>query len=129
MKEVDVSNCTLICAGDSWTHEQFPSAPNMSTLLERKENYCTWFQPKDGGVDDQFPAFRIQSKYYAISLRVQKVLFRHVRLKRNFNNREKTANGVEKLKIPKSLLMDKQRTSCRFKVQLQFNFLLLMSIY
>ena len=118
MKEIDVSGCDLVCAGQTWEHDQMPNAPEMSRFLERQENLCFWFQPSDGTVDDQFPVLSIKNRYYTISLRVQKALFRHCRLRKGFVNREYTPNGKMKLIIPKPLLVDKQRTSNRFLVRL-----------
>lgn len=116
MREVDVSKCELIHAGRAWEHEKQPSSKDMISLLERNEKYCSWFQPIDGTVEDQFPAIEIRGKYWLLSLRVQKAIFRHVRLRKGFVNREVVPNGREKLRIPKPLLTEKQRTASRFTV-------------
>lgn len=116
MKPVDVSNCEVVWAGEEWTHEKQPSRKEMIPLLERHEQYCTWFQPLGGTIEDQFPAMNINGKYCQPSLRVQKALFRHVRLRKDFVNREVIANGRLKLRIPKPLLIDKRRTAKRFNV-------------
>ena len=118
MREVDVSCCELIHAGQPWDHEKQPSSKEMIPLLERKEKYCSWFQPLGGTVEDQFPAIEIDGKYWQLSLRVQKAIFRHVRLRKGFVNREVVANGREKLRIPQPLLTEKQRTANRFTVSL-----------
>lgn len=119
MKEVDVSRCVLVHAGQSWEHDQQPCSKEMIPFLERRENYCSWFQPIGGTVDDQFPAMRIKSKYYLLSLRVQKAIFRHVRLRRGFVNREYVPDGRVKLRIPQPLLLEKRRTAKRFMVSVQ----------
>ncbi len=116
MKEVDISSCILVHAGQEWEYDQQPCSKDMIPLLERKENYCSWFQPINGTVDDQFPAMRIKSKYYLLSLRVQKAVFRHVRLRRGFVNREYVPDGRVKLRIPQPLLLEKRRTAKRFMV-------------
>ena len=116
MKEVDVSSCELVHAGREWDYPQQPCAKEMIPLLERRETYCSWFQPINGTVDDQFPAMKIKSKYYLLSVRVEKAIFRHVRLKRGFVNRECVADGRLKLRIPRPLLIEKRRTARRFTV-------------
>jgi hypothetical protein len=88
----------------------------MIHLLERAEAFVSWFQPKNGNIDDQFPTIRVGNKYCKLSLRLQKALFRHVRLSRDFQNREKTPDGVVKLRIPTALLDDKKKTASRFMV-------------
>lgn len=117
MREVDVSNCELISAGESWNKAQEPCSKEMIKHLERNERYCSWFQPSGGDIDSQFPAIRIDNKYYQMSLRVQKAVFRHIRLHKNFKNRERVADGRNKLRIPLRLLMEKKRTSNRFIVR------------
>jgi hypothetical protein len=43
-------------------------------------------------------------------------IFRHMRLSANFVNLEVTVTGVPKLRIPTTLLREKQRTAKRFSV-------------
>jgi hypothetical protein len=117
MKEVDVSACELIYAGRSWEQDKEPCSKEMIRMLERNETYCTWFQPHGKGVESQFPAIQINQRFYQLSLRVQKAIFRHVRLNRKFENFERVADGRLKLKIPQRLLMEKKRTSNRFTVR------------
>ncbi len=117
MKEIDVSQCELVFAGEQWNHPRQPCCKEMIPLLERKESYCSWFQPKGGSVEDQFPAMRIKKKYYQLSLRVQKAIFRHIRLRKGFVNIEHVPDGRAKLRIPKPLLLEKRRTATRFMVK------------
>lgn len=117
MRELDVSQCELICPGKCWDHEKEPCCKDMLRLLERRENYCFWFQPKDKGVEHQFPALQVRGKFYSPSLRIQKAIFRHIRLHKDFHNREVIADGRQKLRIPQTLLQEKLRTSSRFTVR------------
>lgn len=117
MREVDISGCELVHAGQAWTHEKDPCSKEMIKLLERNEAYCTWFQPVGKGLESQFPAIEIRGKYYQLSLRVQKAIFRHVRLNKRFRNIERVADGRSKLRIPQRLLTEKKRTSSRFTVR------------
>jgi hypothetical protein len=116
MLEVDTSETTLVQEGIPWPHKKDPCSKEMIHLLEKAESFVSWFQPLHGGVDDQFPTIRVGEKYCRLSLRLQKALFRHIRLARGFVNREKTPAGVTKLRIPTSLFVDKKKTATRFMV-------------
>lgn len=117
MIEMDTSDTLLVQEGVPWPHQKEPCSREMIHLLERAEAFVSWFQPKDGGVDDQFPTIRVGTRYCKLSLRLQKALFRHVRLQRDFVNRERTPDGVVKLRIPTALFMDKKKTASRFMVR------------
>jgi hypothetical protein len=121
MRSVDVSCYRLICSGmkldDRFLHTSSNQWKQIAMFLEKKEIYCTWFQPSHGDVDDQFPLLKIHDQYYNIPLRIQKHIFRHIRLSSSFVNREVTPNGLIKLRIPRALLLEKQRTARRFMVR------------
>ena len=51
-----------------------------------------------------------------MSLRMMKAIWRHVRLRKGFDNVERSPYGGMKLKIPTSLLAEKLRTQSRFNV-------------
>ena len=57
-------------------------------LLERNEALVTWLQPRGGAVEDQIPAINVKGQYRALSLRMQKSIWRHIRLKKGFVNLE-----------------------------------------
>lgn len=116
MREVDLRDVTIVQVGTSWPHAQQPTSREMLPFLERNEQFVSWLQPKNGDVDDQLPSIKIGHKFFSLSLRLQKALFRHVRLQSNFVNRERLPDGREKLRIPVSLLNDKRRTAARFSV-------------
>lgn len=82
--------------------------------LERNEAYVSWLQPADGS--DMFPAIKIRDKYYTLSLRMMKAVWRHVRLKKGFVNRECVPHVGTLLRIPNVLLQEKLRTQERFNV-------------
>jgi hypothetical protein len=88
----------------------------MMRHLERNERLVSWLQPLEGGVQAQVPAIRVRDGFYTISLRMMKAIWRHVRLKRGFENVERVPYGGLKLKIPVSLLAEKLRTQSRFNV-------------
>jgi len=117
MKEVDLKRNRLVVAGKVWEYERSPCCKDMIHHLVRRECYCSWFQPVGGGVKDQFPAIRIGELYYTLSLRIQKAMFRHVRLTKDFKNLERLPDGQVKLRIPTQLLVEKKRTATRFTVR------------
>jgi len=117
MIEIDTSGTLLVQEGVPWPHKKEPCSREMIHLLERAESFVSWFQPRNGCVDDQFPTIRVGHRYCKLSLRLQKALFRHVRLQRDFVNRERTPDGVVKLRIPTTLFMDKKKTASRFMVR------------
>jgi hypothetical protein len=117
MREINLQNVVVVQAGLSWPHLQQPTNRSMLPFLERNEQFVSWLQPKNGSVDDQLATIKIGSKFYSLSLRLQKALFRHVRLQANFINRERLPDGRLKLRIPVSLLNDKRRTAARFSVR------------
>jgi hypothetical protein len=88
----------------------------MISQLERNEALVTWLEPNSGNVSDQFPAIRVKDQYYTMSLRMMKAVWRHVRLKKNFVNRETIPHVGVKLRIPEVLLVEKMRTQQRFNV-------------
>ena len=116
MKVLDTSNMTLIHRGEDWPFTQNPCSKEMMRILERNERYISWFQPNTDNVDDQQPALCIAGVYYMISLRMMKCIWRHVRLHKKFVNHETAVFGGKKLKIPKSLYLEKIRTQGRFNV-------------
>jgi hypothetical protein len=63
----------------------------------------------------QVPCILYRGKHYSLSLRMQKAIYRHVRLKKGFKN-EESVNGFQKLRIPDLLLKEKIRTQSRFDV-------------
>lgn len=117
MRILDTSKLEVIYFGKEWPHPNIdPSSKMCITELERNEGLVTWLQPIGGQVEDQIPAIRVAGKFCALSLRMQKSLFRHVRLCKDFVNREPMSNGTYKLRIPLMLLQEKVRTQTRFNV-------------
>jgi len=116
-KCVDMENMIVIHRGVVWQHDSPPSCKKMALHLEGNEGLVTWVQPKDGTVADQIPCIQCAGGMYALSLRMQKAIWRHVRLKRGYVNMEPVSQGGFKLKIPRDLLNEKIRTQTRFNVR------------
>ena len=109
----------ILSAGLPWRHAISPCCKQAIYLLERNTKVVTWIKPHGGSPQDQIPCILYKSKYYSLSLRMQKAIYRHVRLKKGFKN-EETVNGMRTLKIPDLLLKEKIRTQSRFDVSFYF---------
>jgi hypothetical protein len=116
MRIVDMSRHTVVKDGVPWTHDTMPNSKRMAPHLERNEALVTWLQPIKGGVEDQIPAIKIRDNYYTLSLRLMKLIWKNVKLKKNFTNRESLPYIGTKLRIPEVLLVEKLRTQQRFNV-------------
>ena len=115
MKPIDMENMELVFAGEPWVHRLMPCSKQAIPLLERNEKIVSWVGPKGGSVSQHIPAIRYKDKFYTLSLRMQKAIYRHIRLKKGFKN-EEIMDGVVKLRIPDVLLKEKIRTQSRFDV-------------
>jgi hypothetical protein len=116
MKEISMDGMRLIHSGDDWDHARPPCSKDMTGFLEHNEKIVSWVQPLAGGVDDQIPVVRFNGAYYRLSLRMMKSVWRHIRLKKGFVNREAAPYGGVKLRIPQLLFLEKKRTQARFNV-------------
>ena len=127
MRIVDMTRHQVVKCGVDWPYEATPNCKRMITQLERNEALVTWLQPLNGSVTDQFPAIRIRDHYYTMSLRMMKAVWRHVRLKKNFVNRETIPHVGVKLRIPEVLLVEKMRTQQRFNVSVDGMIVMIMT--
>jgi hypothetical protein len=116
MKRLDMTDVFVVCSGEGWRHSLPPCSKEMMAHLERNEKLVSWLQPVGGSVHEQVPAIRVNGEFYTISLRMMKAIWRHVRLKKGFENVERAPYGGLKLKIPVTLLAEKLRTQSRFNV-------------
>ena len=120
MKRLDMTDICVVYAGEGWRYQLPPCSREMMAHLERNERLVSWLQPLKGTVLDQVPAIRVNDEFYTISLRMMKAIWRHVRLKKGFENVERAPYGGLKLKIPVTLLAEKLRTQSRFNVSIFF---------
>ena len=59
MREIDLSANELICAGED-ARDLWPlKEKTQLQQLEKKESFCSWFQAKNGTVEDQIPALKV----------------------------------------------------------------------
>lgn len=116
MKAINFQEMVVVREGHEWNHPMLPCCKDAIPLLEKKEKYVSWLKPKGGtDVHQQVASIKYRGKYYSLSLRMMKAIYRHVRLKRGFKN-EENMDGVQGLRIPPVLLREKIRTQSRFEV-------------
>ena len=115
MKAIKVAEFDIIKCGVEFI-TGLDSRPGVEELLphmERKENYVYWMQPKGGSTEQQQACIHVNGTYYALNNKLEKAIFRNVRLTRDFKNYERLVDGTRKLVIPQRLFQEKLRTSNR----------------
>lgn len=120
MKSIDISEYVVVKAGVACQSETPIGLETLVALMERNESYIYWLQPHNSGVLAQIPAICINGKFYHPNLKLEKAIFRHVRLSRDFENQELLEDGTAKLRIPARLMQEKLKSSIRFQVRRVF---------
>ena len=116
MKTVDISDYQVVKVGVPCQTSHPFKLETIINIMEKNETYIYWLQPPHGGIQQQVACVCINNQYYQLNLKLEKAIFRHIRLCKNFINSEKLADGSQKLRIPQRLLREKLRTSMRSKV-------------
>ena len=118
MKSINSTLYNVILKGENWSHVIPPCSKGAVALLANNESIVTWISPKDNTNDclKHIPVILYKGKYWTLSLRMRKCIYRHVRLRKGFENRQ-TVHGVVTLRIPQLLLNEKKRTQARFEVR------------
>ena len=119
MRIIDASKMEIVSKGLPWRHTISPCSKQAINLLERNTKVVTWLVRQGGQPHEQIPCILYKDKYFSLSLRMQKAIYRHIRLKKDFKN-EETVNGISKLRIPDLLLKEKIRTQSRFDVRINY---------
>ena len=117
MKAVDASQFTVVKAGRDYAAQEPLCQETLQRHVERREEYGYSLQPVGGGVEEQVSCLKVNGTLYQTNLKLEKCVFRHVRLTRRFCNEEVLADGTRKLRIPVRLLQQKLKTSLRFMVR------------
>ncbi len=63
-------------AGEPWTHNIMPCAKQAIPLLERNEKIVSWIKPIGSSVSQHIPAILYKDKFFSLSLRMQKAIYR-----------------------------------------------------
>jgi len=115
MKAIKIADFDVIKCGVEFI-TGLDSRPGVEELLphmERNENYVYWMQPRGGSTEQQQACIHVNGTYYALNNKLEKAIFRNVRLTRDFKNYERLVDGTQKLVIPQRLFQEKLRTSNR----------------
>jgi hypothetical protein len=115
MKAIKIAEFDIIKCGVEFI-TGLDSRPGVEELLphmERNENYVYWMQPRGGSTEQQQACIHVNGTYYALNNKLEKAIFRNVRLTRDFKNYECLVDGTRKLVIPQRLFQEKLRTSNR----------------
>lgn len=117
MRCVNIDDYQIILKGDVWNHDILPCSKDAIPLLENNESIVSWLAPKKNGdgLITHIPAIYYKHKYWTLSLRMSKCIYRHIRLRKGFKNLQ-TVHGIKTLRIPQLLYNEKQRTQTRFEV-------------
>lgn len=113
MKVVRTDVHLLVRAGRELTVVEPIDWGEVAMHLERSENLVYWYQPKFGNVEDQFACVHVNGAFYHLTNKLEKAVFRNVRLTRDFSNYEMLGDGTRKLRIPLRLLREKLRASSK----------------
>lgn len=90
-------------------------------MMEKNESYIFWIQLPNTKTEEQIATVRINGQMYNLNMKLEKAIFRHIRLTKNFCNLEILPDGTHKLRIPHRLFNEKIRTSNRFEVIFDFD--------
>ncbi len=118
MKVIDIKNFSVVKVGQACVLSEPTDVHCLIKLMQKNEKYVYWLQPKNKDFSCQIPALYVNANYVQPSVKLEKAIFRHIRLTRNFQNFELLEDGRKKLRIPIHLLQEKQRTSNKFSVSL-----------
>jgi len=116
MRLIDVSSYEIVKAGVAATVERV-SVHALIELMQKNDRYVYWLQRKNSTFETQIPAVCVNEQFFQPSFKLEKAIFRHIRLTRNFQNYELMEDGTKKLRIPLRLWLEKQRTSNKFLVR------------
>lgn len=116
MKAIDIKNFSVVKVGQACVLPEPTDVHCLIKMMQKNEKYVYWLQPKNKDFSCQIPALNVNGNFIQPSVKLEKAIFRHIRLTRNFQNFELLEDGRKKLRIPIRLLQEKQRTSNKFSV-------------
>ena len=116
MKALVAEDFEVVKAGKEFVAPEPLDVPVMVRLMEKNEAYIYWLQRPDADVQAQIAAVKINGLLYGLNMKLEKAIFRHIRLTKNFCNVEVLPDGTRKLRIPQRLFHEKLRTSHRLEV-------------
>lgn len=91
MRCVNIEDYKILLKGDSWKHDVLPCSKDAIQLLENNKSVVTWLVPKEKAGAPQtclthIPVIFFKGRYWALSLRMSKCIYHHIRLRKGFKN-------------------------------------------
>ena len=102
MKAINVSEFDIIKCGVEFvtTAVARPGDEDLLPHMDGTESSVYWMQPKGGASEQQLACICVNCTYYSINSKLEKAIFRNVRLTRDFQNFEHLVDSTRKLVIP-----------------------------
>jgi hypothetical protein len=119
MKIVELHDYRIVKSGRPCYIEEPIHLDVLIKKMQKNDEFVYWLEPLGGGYTKQIPAVNVNGQFLQPSVKLEKAIFRHIRLTRNFQNYELMEDGNKKLRIPIRLWKEKQRTSTKFSVRLR----------
>jgi len=116
MKCLDVNAYRIVKSGRPCITEEPIHLGNLIQKMQKNDDFVYWLEPLGMGYTKQIPAVNVNGQFMQPSVKLEKAIFRHIRLTRHFQNYELMDDGNKKLRIPIRLWKEKQRTSIKFSV-------------
>ena len=111
MRTFDISNYTIVKAGLPASLETV-NVFTLIQMMQKNEKYVYWLQRKNSDFETQIPAVNVNGSFYQPSFKLEKAIFRHIRLTRNFQNYELMENPTPAI----SLIASPKTRVSEFKV-------------
>lgn len=118
MKCLDINDYRIVKSGRPCYIEEPIHLDVLINKMQKNDEFVYWFEPIGACYTKQIPAVNVNGQFLQPSVKLEKAIFRHIRLTRNFQNYELMEDGNKKLRIPIRLWKEKQRTSTKFSVRL-----------
>ena len=117
MKCLDVHAYKIVKSGRPCITDEPIHLNNLIQKMQKNDDFVYWLEPLGAGYTKQIPAVNVNGQFLQPSVKLEKAIFRHIRLTRQFENYELMDDGNKKLRIPIRLWKEKQRTSIKFSVR------------
>lgn len=117
MKCVDLHEYRIVKSGRPCYIEEPIHLDVLIKKMQKNDEFVYWLEPLGAGYTKQIPVVNVNGQFLQPSVKLEKAIFRHIRLTRNFQNYELMEDGNKKLRIPIRLWREKQRTSTKFSVR------------
>lgn len=116
IKHVDMSHLEIVKAGIEILLPTPVDFEKVFREVQRSESHVFWLQVPNTPMREQIATIKINGNFYRMTQRLEKAIFRNVRLTKDFINVEVLEDGTRKLRIPTRLLEAKKRSSTRGQV-------------